>query len=103
MVSMFLYHVVGDLTVGKSDSIFSLLLLGVSRQTNEGLRMVSVFLYHVVGDLTVGKLEIVEFLEMKTVELASNARRRRRHMGCQGWSRSTLELWEARSDLDVSA
>jgi hypothetical protein len=38
MVSVFLYHVVGDLTVGKPDSTFSLLLLGVSRQTNEGLR-----------------------------------------------------------------
>jgi hypothetical protein len=74
MVSVFLYHVVGDLTVGKPDSTFSLLLLGVSRQTNEGLR--TVFLYHVVGDLTVGKLEIVEFLETKTVESASNARRR---------------------------
>jgi hypothetical protein len=62
--------VVGDLTVGKLDSTFSLLLLGVSRQTNEGLRMVSVFLYHVVGDLTVGKPEIVEFLETKMVESA---------------------------------
>jgi len=99
MVSVFLYHVVGDLTVGKPDSTFSLLLLGVSRQTNGGLR--KVFLYHVVGDLTVGKLEIVEFLEKKTVESASNARRRQRHLGRQGRSRSALELWEARSDLGV--
>jgi hypothetical protein len=103
MVSVFLYHVVGDLTVGKPDSTFSLLLLGVSRQKNERLRMVSVFLYHVLGDLTVGKPEIVEFLETKTMESASNARRRRRHLVRQRWSRSTLELWEAWLDLGVDA
>jgi hypothetical protein len=71
--------------------------------SNKGLRMVLVFLYHVVGDLTEGKLEIVEFLETKTVESASNTRRRSRHLGRQGRSRSAVELWEARLDLGIGA
>jgi hypothetical protein len=50
-----------------------------------------------------GKPEIVEFLETKTVESASNARRRGRHLGRQGRSRSALKLWEAWLDLGVDA
>lgn len=49
--------------------------------------MASVFLYHVVGDLTVGKPEMVEFLEMETVESAIRAIGESTEGGIPVWKR----------------
>lgn len=49
--------------------------------------MASVFLYHVVGDLTVGKPEMVEFLEVESVELAIRAIGESTEGGITVWKR----------------